>query len=218
MRRAFSKIGTLPYAVRLQINIKLRNGERLATIARWLFDQKATQDVSDHNLKAGEPYSLVWTRDSKSDRQAFDTCRYALSTWFRTHYRKWAEDQETREHTRDLIERAEQLTSTADGQEAVCSTEGGMLLVRSLLIDAIAQASKGKYNHSDIARLANAWARTSESGARLQDSIDIGLQMLRAEIKNSPEALELFNKLHAAVKRAATQTHEQDLRRPQTRL
>ncbi|HUJ70906.1 MAG TPA: hypothetical protein VLZ30_01590 [Verrucomicrobiae bacterium] len=206
MRRPISKLGALPPVVRDEINRKLSDGVRFTTITNWLFDQIADRDVVDLNLKAGESYSLAWTRDAKDYQQAFCTCRISISTWFRTHYQTWAANEEARKHTSDLIERAEKLTSTADGQEAVCSTEGGMLLVRSLLIDAIVQASQGKYNHSDIARLANAWARTSESGARLQGSIDVGLDALRNGLKDNPEAHDLFRKLRAALKHPAPPT------------
>jgi len=80
--------------------------------------------------------------------------------------------------------------------------------MRSVLIDAISSVEESKKDPKEIAQLANAWARLNQGRMeeeKLKLKTETKLQMafkeLSTELRNDPEALELFNKLHAVVKR-----------------
>ncbi len=109
------------------------------------------------------------------------------------------------------------------GTEDEVSIEGGDILMRSILIDAISQVTNasaaapgampdsstargglggGGYDRREVAQLANAWARLKagkmeEEKLRLktEDSRKAAFDQLGKEIKDNPEALELFYKL-----------------------
>lgn len=205
--KPYSKISMLPEGVRTEINRRLCEGSRLHTIREWLFAQKAEHDVPDLDLKAGDCYSLVWTRASKSEEHAGRAFQQGLSNWFHTQYQAWLKEQADREESIRLIEHVEQLTNAASEKGQRGSTEGGNLLIRSLLIDAVQRICKGGDEPAEIARLANAWARMSHARTeteklklRTQEAIDVGLQALHDEMKDNPEAIELLRKLNDAVK------------------
>jgi hypothetical protein len=130
------------------------------------------------------------------------TCLNALSDWYRTHYRSWLKDQLSFDRALRLVEENEQLSSLASDKAQPDSNLGGTLIVRSLLMDAIRALCEDEEaaNPAQLARLANAWARMSDTGLRGQQSLDAGLQSLRDEIKSNPNALEHFNKLYATLK------------------
>ncbi len=200
MRTPRSHLSALPAEIRNEINRKLHDGWRFTTIRDWLFELKADRDIPHLNLKTGDPYSLIWTRSAKDLATARETCRYRISQWHRTYHRDWLNEQAQRDELTGLIDRVEQLTAAASDKGQPGSNAGGNLLIRSMLIDAVQNLRKGNMDTAQLARLATAWARLSESGVRVQDSIDLGLQTLREEIKHNPQALELFRQLRDAVK------------------
>lgn len=202
MHKIIATIGKLPEPVRIEINRKIRDGWQYRTITSWLFAQTAEQDIPDLNLKTGEPYSLVWTRNAKYTTRAHVRCVGNLCKWFKHHYPEWLLHEAQKEESIRLVERIEDLTSAASDKAQPGSSTGGTLLIRSLLLDAINKARTGNSDPDDLARLANAWARVNEGGFRVQGSIDLALQSLRDEIKANPEALEAFNKLRGAVKKS----------------
>ena len=205
LHRTRSKIGLLPEEMRDQVNHKLRNGWQYNTIAEWLFAQHAAVGVPDLGLKAGDSYALAWGGRTKSEAVVKHRCEQSVGRWYQARYPEWLKQQERHDESIRLLEHVEHLSSVASQKTQPDSSIGGNSLIRSLLFETIQSIGKDSKDPAEIARLANAWARLNDSNARVQDSIDTGLQTLRDEIKTNPEALELFNKLYATVKRTAKQ-------------
>jgi hypothetical protein len=205
VRKTRSKIGLLPEKMREQINIKLRDGWQYNTIAEWLFVEHAAVGVPDLGLKAGDSYSLAWGGRASSAAVVKHRCEQSVGRWYQARYPEWLKKQERHDESIRLLEHVEHLSSAASEKTQPDSSVGGNCLIRSLLFETIQSIHKEGNDSAEIARLANAWARLNDSNARVQDSIDTGLQTLRDEIKTNPEALELFNKLYATVKRSAKQ-------------
>jgi hypothetical protein len=208
MRRARGKLSKLPEAIRTQINRKISDGCQLNTIVKWLFAQKAKLDIIDLSLKKGEPYSLAWTRDTKDWRQAFLNCCSSLSQYYQNRYPLWLAEQAEQSESIRLLQYVDKLDSAANEVGHPSRHTGINRIIRSLLFDAISRARKRKAIQPDeLARLANAWARVSgadisaeNTQLRQQDSVDAGLQALYEDVKDNPDALELFNKFRDLVK------------------
>jgi hypothetical protein len=200
------KIAMLPEAVRTEINHKIRDGWKYQTIKNWLFVQRADRDIPDLNLKTGELYAVAWTQAAKNERQAHESCVVALTRWFKYGYQAWLNEELVRDQMIRFVEATERLNSAAGEKSQPGSSAGGNLIIRSLLMEAIRGLCGKKKAPADLARLANAWARMNDSGIRGKEAIDAGLQRLRDEIKTSPEALELFNKLYGTLKGRPTRT------------
>jgi hypothetical protein len=93
--------------------------------------------------------------------------------------------------------------------------EGGNVMMRSVLIDAISTIRGGSNDPKDIAQLANAWARLTQGhleAEKLQLKTETKLQMafeeLSTDLRNNAEAKELFDKLFVVVKRLDEQKAE----------
>ncbi len=207
MRRGSGRLARLPEAIRTRINEQIREGCSFGAITDWLFRQTAPQDIVDLNLTAGEPLSLAWTRGTRDERMARIVCEHALGYWSRSAYPKWLAGEIESDKRIRLVERVEQLSQAASKEGRDGATEGGNLIIRSLLMEAITEVCKGGGEPADIARLANAWARTNQAGTefaklklRTQDSTDVGLQALYEDVKDNPEALALFNQFRDVVK------------------
>jgi hypothetical protein len=197
----------LPLAIRTEINIRLREGWRLETLADWLFQQRVECEVPDLQLKVGDPCALAWTRTAKSESMARLLCRNGLSRWLGSGYGDWLEKEAENDARLRLVEHSEKVSQAASKEAKPGAAEGGNLIIRSLLMDALNQVCTGKGDPADIARLATAWARTNQAGTevaklklRTTDSIDAGLQALYEDVKDNPAALELFNKFRDMVK------------------
>jgi len=211
--RRICKMARLPFDLRSEINVKLRDGWRLTTIVDWLFGQRVDRDVPDLNLKAGEPCSLAWTRTSTDEATARTTCRFALSRWLSSGYVDWLrEEAETDKRVR-LVEHVEKLSQAASQKGEPDSSVGGTLIIRSLLMEAIQEVCTGDNDPAEIARLANAWARMNQTGTeveklklRSQEVIEVGLQALYDEMKDNPDAIAQFQKLREIMKRPAKRT------------
>jgi len=209
--RRICRIARLPLEIRDQINVRLSEGWKLATLADWLFEQRVKADVPDLNLKAGDPCSLAWTRGAKTESMARLLCRVHLSRWLKSGYTDW-EKKETESDIRiRVVERSEQLSQEASTKAKPGAIEGGNLIVRSLLMDAIDKVCGEKGDPEDIARLASAWARTSQAGTeieklklRTRSSIEAGLQALYEEMKDNPAAVAQFQKLRELLQHAET--------------
>lgn len=210
--RRTCKMARLPFDIRTQINIRLRDGWRLTTIVDWLFQQRVECEVPDLKLKPGDACSLVWLRTARDEPTARATCRNGLSRWLGGPYLDWLKDEAESDKRIRLVERVEQLGQTANEKARSGATEGGNLIVRSLLMEAISEVCKPNSDPADIARLATAWARANQAGTevaklklRTQDSVNVGLQALYDNVKDNPAALELFNKFRDLVKSATPQ-------------
>jgi len=207
LRKSRGRIARLPEHLREEINRKIRSGWSYPMICDWLFAQNAEADVPALNLKAGDPYSLVWTRDGKDLPTAQFNFRCRLSKWYHNHYLTWLRDQTDREEITGLVDRVEQLSTAAGEKARENSATGGSLLIRSLLMDAIDLVRKGNNDPANLARLANAWARMNHSGLELekfklqsQKGMDLALSALRNEVKMNPEAIAAFNKFYNIAK------------------
>lgn len=207
MPKSRSKISALPSAVRTAINLKIQEGWRLTTIADWLMAETAPVDIPDLQLKAGEPYALVWSRESDQSITPHRLCERGLSHWHMNSYPRWEREQAEREEFLGLVERAERLGAEVGGTETTDPNEGTNRLIRSVLFEAITKVRKNENNTADLARIAHAWARmntvTTENEnlkLRKQEAIDVGLDTLRSELKRNPKAIAAFNNLYDIVK------------------
>ena len=207
LRKSRGRIARHPKPIRDEICSKLRDAWSYPMICDWLFALKAETDIPSLRLKAGDPYSLVWTRGTRDLPTAQLNFRCRLSKFYHNHYATWQREQADREEVAGLVDRVEQLSTAAGEKARENSAIGGTLLIRSLLMDAIDLIRKRNNDPADLARLANAWARMNHSGLELekfklqtQQAIDVGLSALYEESKNNPEAMAAFHKFHAIVK------------------
>ncbi len=197
----------LPEEVRGEINKKLRKGWRYPTIIRWLFAQKATEEIPDLNLKEGEPYSLAWRRNCKNAEAAQRQCKKGLSIWFNTYYREWLREEVSQDKSIRVLKEMQELSSVASETAQPGAEIGGNMLIQSMLLDTIKLFHEESTDPTELAQLANAWARLNQTATenekiklRTQASLDAGLEALKAEITKDPETVELFKKLHDIVK------------------
>ena len=209
MRKTTSRIARLPETVRTEINQKMDEAWPYRMIREWLFDQTAGQDIPALELKAGDSYSLVWSRTAKSAEHAADACEQALSNWYCTRYPDWVKEKRAgRDESVGLVERVEALGRAAGEKAVPGSTGGANLVVRSLLFEAMSKEREGGNDPKEIARLAQAWARMSDAGVeieklnlRTKEAVDVGLEALYEETKQWPEAMEAWQKFYDVVKR-----------------
>jgi hypothetical protein len=98
--------------------------------------------------------------------------------------------------------------AAAENDGAGISVSGGDVIMRSVLIDAISSVEEGGKDRREIAQLANAWARLNagkmeEEKLKLktQSKLEMAFNELGKDLRNDPEAKELFDKLYAVAKR-----------------
>lgn len=94
-----SKIGRLPFAVRNELNERIRDGEGGPAILAWLNAEKATRRVLKE-LKQGEVNAQN------------------LTDWRSSGYRDWLEDQERADRIRRLAEASSAIAAAAGGNAA----------------------------------------------------------------------------------------------------
>jgi hypothetical protein len=236
MRRSTSRIGKLPKAILEEVNEKLAAGWEYGRVRRWLFELVAEEDVPALGLLKGEKFSQVWVRAAKSASNAGHFCELALGNWFRGWHQQWARQKLLRGETiktikkaavltreaaalesdnRPAMQREETASDTVSGSEQSESQngdptiDGGNVLMRSVLIDAVEKVQSGSKDAKDIAQLANSWARlnqehreTEKLKLKTEDALKAGLRAVKQEIMANPEALELFHKMSAVINRA----------------
>ncbi len=210
MRKTTSRIARLPETVRTEINQKMDEGWPYKMIREWLFGQTASEGIPALELKAGDSYSLVWSRTAKSAGHAGDACEQALSNWYCTRYAEWVKEKKEleKDNAVRLVERVEALGRAAGEKGVPGSTGGANLVVRSLLFEAMSKEREGGNDPKEIARLAQAWARISDAGVeieklnlRTKEAVEVGLQALYDDCKEWPEAMEAWHKFYDVVKR-----------------
>jgi hypothetical protein len=182
-------IARLPAALREEINQRMNNGWQYNTIARWLFEQTADQDIPDLELKTGDPYSLVWTRNTNRKGIHQEACEITLCKWYRGPHQQWLILQASRDPLMRVVERFERIGSVASEKAQPNSVTGGNLCIRSLLFEALDQIRAGSQDPEVMARLANAWARLNQAGTeseklklQMQEATDAGLQALYEDV------------------------------------
>ena len=179
MRKSTSRITKLPPEMREEINRKMDSGWAYRLIRKWLFEQVAECDVPALELVKGDSYSLAWLRAAKSTEHAWHHCESALGNWFRGQHQVWLKLQVQGSESMRLVKRAGLLTreavaSTQDAGatgatgDASTTIEGGNVMMRSVLIDAISTIRSGSNDPKDIAQLANAWARLNQTNTEAE--------------------------------------------------
>jgi len=210
MRKTTSRIARLPETIRTEINQKLDEGWSYKMIREWLFAQTAGQDLPALELKAGESYGAVWARTTKSAEHAADACEQALSNWYCKYFPEWVKEKKQSEKDRAvrLVERVKEIGQAAGEKETEETSAGANVVIRSMLFDAIAKAGKGESDSTELARLAQAWARVSDAGVevermnlRKQEALDVAKAELIKEIRQWPEARIAFDNFYNTVKR-----------------
>jgi hypothetical protein len=199
----------LPEEMRLEINHKMSEGWQIKMIGEWLFEQRADRDLPHLHLKAGDAYSLSWLRTSPKEKNARRTVEAGLARWFYTSYQEWLRREGERGEKVQLVDESEKTNRAAAEKSRPDSDVGGNLIIRSMLLEAINLVRKGSNDPTELAQLATAWARLNQTAIELeklrlrtQEAVDAGLKALKSEITKDPEAIELFKKLHAIVKRS----------------
>jgi hypothetical protein len=217
----------LPPGVLEAANEKLYKGWEYPQVREWLFEQVAEEDVPALGLAKGEKFGLVWLRAAKSPANAGHFCQLALGTWYRARHPQWVREKILRGESMRVVKRAGVLTkevvaggprsqnrgeSAADADsDAQVSVEGGDILMRSVLIDAISSVEEGGKDRREIAQLANAWARLNQGKMeseklrlKTEDSRKAAFDELGKDVRGNPEAMELFKKLRAVMSRSST--------------
>jgi hypothetical protein len=196
MRKSRSRFALFPLPLRNALNLKLDDGWQYEQIRAWLFAEKADRDIPALDLKAGDPYSLIWTRTTPDEKIIIRNFGVALSAWYHNHYPHWRAEQAERDDDLQLIERIDDLTAAASttAENPAATHLGGNLLIRSLILEAI---RKRKDHPEQLARLAHAWVRLSQTD---EHTSHIGLQALHEEIKANPQALAFARQMIAAAK------------------
>jgi hypothetical protein len=196
MRKSRSRFALLPQPVRDELNRKLDDGWQYEQIRHWLFAEKADRDIPALDLKTGDPFSLIWTRTTPDEKFIIRNFGVALSSWYHTHFPRWREEQAERDESLRLIESVDRLTTAATSPRRAATHLGGNLLLRAVLLDAVRHVRKDDNAPTQLARLAHAWARLSQTD---EHNLDIGKEALVAEINANPEALAHARQMFAAV-------------------
>jgi hypothetical protein len=135
-----SKIGRLPFAIRNELNERIRDGASGSEILTWLNAAKETRKIL-RDLKSGEINAQN------------------LTDWRSTGYRDWLEDQGQADRIRRLAEISQTLASAAGGNAAGV----GCNIATAKIMDALESADE-----EQVADLAKALVqlRSSENAAQ----------------------------------------------------
>lgn len=135
-----SKIGRLPFAVRNELNERIRDGEGGPAILAWLNAAKETRKIL-RELKAGEINAQN------------------LTDWRSSGYRDWLDDQGQADRIRRLAEISQTLASAAGGNAAGV----GCNIATAKIMDALESADE-----EQVADLAKALVqlRAGENAAQ----------------------------------------------------
>lgn len=135
-----SKIGRLPFAIRNELNERIRDGAQGSDLLIWLNGLKETKKIL-RELKS----SIVNAQN--------------LTDWRSTGYKDWLEDQNDADRIRRLAEVSQTLASAAGGNVAGV----GCSIVTAKIMDALESADE-----EQVADLAHALVklRASENAAQ----------------------------------------------------
>lgn len=135
-----SKIGRLPFAVRNELNERIRDGAQGAELLAWLNGLKETKRIL-REMKSGEVNAQN------------------LTDWRSTGYKDWLEDQGEADRIRRLAEVSQTLAAAAGGNVAGV----GCSIATAKIMDALESADDDKV--SDLAT-ALVKLRASENAAQ----------------------------------------------------
>ncbi len=99
-----SKIGRLPFAIRNELNERIRDGAQGAEILDWLNGQKATKKIL---REMGGPRSVAAAINAQN-----------LTDWRSSGYKDWLDDQGRADRIRRLAEVSQTLASASGGNVA----------------------------------------------------------------------------------------------------
>ena len=135
-----SKIGRLPFAIRNELNERIRDGVGGSEILTWLNGLRFTRNML-HQLKSGEINAQN------------------LTDWRSSGYKDWLEDQAQADRIRRLAEVSQTLASAAGGNAAGV----GCNIATAKIMDALESADE-----EQVADLAKALVqlRSSENAAQ----------------------------------------------------
>jgi hypothetical protein len=172
-------IHSLPLEVRLQINLKLRDGWQIKDIAEWLFK---TRKLEGHWLPKG-------LRGKDIREHALNVCCHDVARWFRGPFREWMNTESGRDELVRLVERIEQRGAVANGGRRDESDEGLGLMVRSILLETLEKIRNGSEDAGDVARLANAFSRLA-FGTRAANTADRKVALLERKMNQAADIVE----------------------------
>lgn len=135
-----SKIGRLPFAVRNELNERIRDGAQGAELLDWLNGLKETKKI---------------LREMKSDAVNAQN----LTDWRSTGYKDWLDDQKDADRIRRLAEVSQTLATAAGGSAAGVACN----IATAKIMDALEGADEDKI--ADLTR-ALAALRSGENAAQ----------------------------------------------------
>ena len=145
-----SKIGRLPFAVRNELNERIRDGAQGAEILDWLNSLKETKKVLREmgGLAAPEPSAKAGPINAQN-----------LTDWRSTGYKDWLDDQADADRFRRLAEVSHTLATAAGGSAAGVACN----IATAKIMDALEGADEDKI--ADLTR-ALAALRSGENAAQ----------------------------------------------------
>jgi len=170
-----SKIGRLPFAIRNELNERIRDGETGPDILAWLNGLKETRRIlrtmkAEEGGRAGRaplpsdtpsdtPVGSRVPRDRPSDRPRCEINAQNLTDWRSSGYADWLEDQGQADRIRRLAEISQTLATAAGGNAAGV----GCNIATAKIMDALESADE-----EQVADLAKALVqlRSSENAAQ----------------------------------------------------
>ena len=143
-----SKIGRLPFAIRNELNERIRDGAQGAELLDWLNGLKETKRILREMVGRAAP---------SAPRPAINAQN--LTDWRSTGYKDWLEDQNDADRIRRLAEVSQTLAAAAGGNVAGV----GCSIATAKIMDALESADDDK-----VADLATALVklRSSENAAQ----------------------------------------------------
>ena len=150
-----SKIGRLPFAVRNELNERIRDGAQGAELLAWLNGLKETKRIL---REMGGPRSVAASTSGRA-ASAAPVNAQNLTDWRSTGYKDWLEDQGEADRIRRLAEVSQTLAAAAGGNVAGV----GCSIATAKIMDALESADDDKV--SDLAT-ALVKLRASENAAQ----------------------------------------------------
>lgn len=147
-----SKIGRLPFAIRNELNERIRDGVGGSEILTWLNGLKETKKIIREMVGSA-------LRADSSVVKAPVINAQNLTDWRSTGYKDWLEDQAQADRIRRLAEVSQTLASAAGGNAAGV----GCNIVTAKIMDALESADEDQV--ADLAK-ALVQLRSSENAAQ----------------------------------------------------
>lgn len=157
VQRSCSRISRLPFAIRQQLNLKLRDNRELRYIAEWLFAQVAPEDLPELGLKQGEPFSKAFAelQDPLVTVGAY-VSRYRYSRM----YRSWLEEEKRNGLIGGLVSNMEAATAVA--RDVKDGSRGVSNIALSMVVEKMEGMTKSEnVDVADIKDLAGVIAKIS---------------------------------------------------------